>query len=231
MALLPNLKKLSVNICVLANILLLLTTVSVAEAKFKCHSKIDMAFLLDSSGSITRQQFEIAKKFAADLVKHFDISKEKTNVAVATYSQYARTTRTFENHASQKLVLKAIRGLSYEGAASRLDLGFDLVRSTLFDTQKGARPTNKAVKRVAVFITDGYSTRGVEFTRDNAATLTRTKGVKLFSVGISDRIDKAELDALASKPYNTHQLVIQTPGNPFNKYQVQRFAKQICRCE
>lgn len=88
-----------------------------------------------------------------------------------------------------------------------------------------------AVKRVAVFMTDGYSTRGVEFTRDNAATLTRTKGVKLFSVGISDRIDKAELDALASKPYNTHQLVIQTPGNPFNRYQVQRFAKQICRCE
>ena len=122
---------------------LITSSVSLAEAKFKCHSKIDMVFLLDSSGSITRQQFEIAKKFSADLVKHFDISKEKTNVAVATYSQYAHTTRTFENHASQELALKAIWGLSYEGAASRLDLGLDLVKSTLFDTQKGARPTNK----------------------------------------------------------------------------------------
>lgn len=76
-----------------------------------------------------------------------------------------------------------------------------------------------------MFITDGFSTRGVEFTRKSADTLTR-KGIKLFSVGISNHIDKDELDLLASKP--SHQLILDFPGKPFTKEQVERFAKEIC---
>lgn len=86
------------------------------------------------------------------------------------------------------------------------------------------------VKKVAVFLTDGYSTRGVEFTRDSAATLT-AKGVKLFSVAISDDVDQAELDELASKPRKTHQLITALPEKSFSKEQVERFAKQICKNE
>lgn len=86
------------------------------------------------------------------------------------------------------------------------------------------------VKKVAVFITDGYSTRGVEFTSDNAAMLKR-KGVELFSVGISNRINKKELDVLASEPRKTHQLYMTTNlgGNSFTKEQVQNLAKEICK--
>ena len=40
-----------------------------------------MVILLDSSASITRDQFAASKKFATDLVKYFKISKERTNVA------------------------------------------------------------------------------------------------------------------------------------------------------
>ena len=81
-----------------------------------------------------------------------------------------------------------------------------------------------------MFITDGYSTRGVIFTRDNVATLKR-KGVKLFSVGISDHVDKAELDELASKPRKSHQLMVELAGKNFTKKQIQDFAKQICKNE
>ena len=102
-----------------------------------------MVILLDSSGSITRKQFRMEKKFASDLIKHFEISKEKTNVALAAFSQYTRTTRTFQNDVSEELVSKAIGKLRYEGAASRLDLGFDVVKFSLFNTENGARVTNK----------------------------------------------------------------------------------------
>ena len=84
------------------------------------------------------------------------------------------------------------------------------------------------MKKVAVFVTDGFSTRGVEFTRASADTLTR-EGVNLFSVGISDHVDKDELDELASKPRASHQLIIDTAGKFFTKEQVQRFAKEICK--
>ena len=102
-----------------------------------------MGILLDSSASISKQQFQIVKKFAADLVKHFDISKDKTNVAVASFSQYAHSARTFKDKVSQESVLKAIDEVNYEGAASRLDIGFDVLQFKLFDTQNGVRDSNK----------------------------------------------------------------------------------------
>lgn len=108
-----------------------------------CHNKVDMVFLLDGSGSVTMDQFKIAKKFVTDLVKHFDISKEKTNVAVASYSQYVHTARTFNDDASRESVLKVVDELRYEGAASRLDFGFDLLEFKLFDTKTGARTSDK----------------------------------------------------------------------------------------
>ena len=103
-----------------------------------------MVILLDGSGSVTADQFKIAKKFAADLVKHFDISKVRTNVAVASYSQYVKTGRTFHDDASQEAILKAIDGIHYEGAASRLDLAFGLVQFGLFDGKQGARISDKS---------------------------------------------------------------------------------------
>ena len=111
--------------------------------QFKCHNKVDLVILLDGSGSVTVDQFEVAKRFSSDLIKHFDISKVKTNVAVGSYSQYVQTGRTFRDDASQQAVLKAIDGIRYEGAASRLDLAFGLVGFGFFDSKQGARTKDK----------------------------------------------------------------------------------------
>ena len=81
-----------------------------------------------------------------------------------------------------------------------------------------------------MFLTDGRSTRGVEFTRASTRTLTRG-GINLFSVGISSHVDEAELDELSSKPRGSHQLHIETPGKFFTKDQVEHFAKEICKHE
>ena len=62
--------------------------VPLTKAVFRCHRKIDMVILLDSSASTTRDQFADSKRFASDLVKHFEISKDKTNVAAVSFSQY-----------------------------------------------------------------------------------------------------------------------------------------------
>ena len=119
-------------------------TVSLAKMEqFMCHNKIDMVVLVDGSGSVTMDQFKIGKKFVADLVKHFDISKEKTNVAMVSYSQYTYTGRTFNDKTSPESVLKAVDKLPYEGAASRFDFGMDRVESEFFNTKSGARTNSK----------------------------------------------------------------------------------------
>ena len=81
-----------------------------------------------------------------------------------------------------------------------------------------------------MFVTDGKSTRGVEFTRQSADSLIE-RGITLFSVAISDHVDEDELNELASTPRKSHRLVIDTPGKFFTKEQVERFAKEICKID
>ena len=89
------------------------------------------------------------------------------------------------------------------------------------------------VKRVVVTVTDGFSSRGVEITKELTDRL-KTNGVKLFAVGTPDRqhrLYKAELDELSSKPSKTHQLIVDLNKNSFTKDQVEQFAKKICKTE
>ena len=50
----------------------------------------------------------------------------------------------------------------------------------------------KGVKKVLVVLTDGFSSLGIEVTRDLTERL-KNKGVEFFSVGISGRVYKDEL--------------------------------------
>ena len=81
-----------------------------------------------------------------------------------------------------------------------------------------------------VALTDGFSSRGIEITKELTERLKRI-GVQLYSVGTSDKINKAELDELASKPTLKHQLIIDLRKYQTTKDQVEQFAKEICESE
>lgn len=98
-----------------------------------------MAILLDSSASVPEEVYEKTKKFAADLVKHFNISRDKGNVAVVSYSQYVHAWRRFNDKVSAESILKAIDGASYEGSTTRLDFALEFIQYKLFNKAQGAR--------------------------------------------------------------------------------------------
>ena len=102
-----------------------------------------MAIMLDSSASVTQEEFAKIKRFASDLAKHFKISKDKTHVAAFTFSQYVHTGRDFNDEPSMDSVLKAIEGLPYEGSATRLDFALEKVLGQTFTKDGGARDPDK----------------------------------------------------------------------------------------
>ena len=118
------------------------------ESEFKCHNKIDMAILLDSSASLSEKVFEATKSFASDLVKHFEISKDKVKMAVVSYSQYVHIQRRFCDEPSQEAVLKAIDGICYEGSFTRLDSALDVVHYKIFKKEGGARSCDKGKRKI-----------------------------------------------------------------------------------
>lgn len=186
-----------------------------------------MALLLDGSASITKKQFAKSKKFVADLVKHFELSKDKTNVAALTFSRYTRVGRHLNDDSSKEAVLKAIDGLTYEGSITRLDSALRLLSREIFRRSPGARFHDKGVKKVVVVVTDGLSSRGIEITRWLTKPL-KNNGVKFFSVGIANRVNRDELNEVTSQPIETHQLIRDISKRSFTKWQVDTFAREIC---
>jgi len=202
----------------------------VTKAEFKCHNKIDMVILLDSSASLPEKVFDATKTFASDLVKHFDISKDKVKMAVVSYSQYVHIQRRFCDEPTQESVLKAIDGTCYEGSFTRIDSALNVVHDKIFKKEGGARSCDKDVKKVLVAITDGFSSLGIDFTKKLADNLKKTD-VKVFSVGTSDRVYKAEVDELSSEPNKSHELLKDLAKGSFSKDEVEKFAKEICKHE
>lgn len=104
---------------------------------------MDLAVLLDSSASVTEHKFALFKEFVADLMKHFEISKEMTNVAALSFSQYVYPGRKFNEDSSRDSILKAIKGLRYEGSFTRLDIALQKLQDVTFRKAQGARSDDK----------------------------------------------------------------------------------------
>ncbi|KAJ7381074.1 structural constituent of cuticle [Desmophyllum pertusum] len=54
--------------------------------KFVCKAVADVAFIVDSSGSIGRRNWVKMLQFLKDMVKAFNVGPDKTHIAVVAYS-------------------------------------------------------------------------------------------------------------------------------------------------
>lgn len=122
---------------------------------------MELGFLVDRSGSISRQNFDKVKSFIIKVVAGFDVSKEGTHVGIITYSSEAKTILSFHQFDNPNFDFKKINdtirdGLAYpSGGITRIDLALEKADKELFsDTTRyrsfvpkvtyteGCRPTN-----------------------------------------------------------------------------------------
>ena len=76
-------------------------------------SGIDMAFVMDGSGSVGRNNFETAKTFVQEVVKGFVIGPDNSRVAVIQYSSNPVVEFTFTEHTTDTALESAIRAIRY----------------------------------------------------------------------------------------------------------------------
>ena len=58
--------------------------------KIDCDGRADIIFAMDVSGSIRRERFPMIQTFVQGIVDQFEVSRGKTRVGVATWSDDAR---------------------------------------------------------------------------------------------------------------------------------------------
>ena len=74
---------------------------------------IDLAFILDSSGSVGQRNFDLEKQLVSDIVDRFSIGSNATQVAVISYSGFARINFRLDNFTTRQAVQQAVDAVEY----------------------------------------------------------------------------------------------------------------------
>lgn len=157
---------------------------------------MDVAFLVDSSGSISFRNFRKVKNFVVELASKFDISPGGSRAAVVVYSTRATTRIRFTDHSTYGSFANAVQRLRHERGYTRIDLA---LQRAYFDVFGPRGKPRFLVPKIAFVLTDGEQTRaGNELSLEVVSDRLKKKGVRIISIGIGKRVNKNQLTVIAS---------------------------------
>ncbi|XP_029769686.1 collagen alpha-6(VI) chain-like, partial [Terrapene carolina triunguis] len=150
----------------------------------------DIMFLVDSSGSIGRENFLKMKNFMRELVNKSDISTDRVQVGVVQFSDRQKEEFQLDRYSSKSDIFSAIARMSLIGENTLTGGALTFV-ADYFKPPKGARP---AVKKILILITDGEAQDEVK----GPAKTLRDQGVIIYSVGVFNA-NKTQLEEISGK--------------------------------
>ena len=107
-----------------------------------CTRPIDLGIWLDSSGSLSRDDYQRSKDFVTDLLGRFDISQDGTHVSVGTFSnriEYFPLDRTYDANR----ITTAVQRLPRFDSWTFTDLALEAWGKQIFTAQGGVRPVEQ----------------------------------------------------------------------------------------
>ncbi|XP_042201325.1 von Willebrand factor A domain-containing protein 2-like [Callorhinchus milii] len=158
-----------------------------------CFSKsLDLVFAVDASNNVGRQNFRYIKGFVRNVISHFDIDRELTQVGMVIYSDKPRTLFNLDAFDSEGKMKRAINSAPFLHGNALTGKALQYILEDTLSIQRGVRP---GVQKVVVLITNGQST-------DNAlagAEHLRQNGIIIIAVGVGNA-QSASLLRIAGNP-------------------------------
>ena len=114
----------------------------------ECRPVVDIAFIIDSSGSIGRTNWERMKRFLKALISKLDVSPSATHVAAVAYSNNANVEMRFNNVQNTNEVIRILDDMRWQRGFTYTDKALLLADSDLFQTANGMRPN---IAKVNIF--------------------------------------------------------------------------------
>ena len=106
----------------------------------ECRSVVDIAFIIDSSGSIGRRNWERMKRFLKAMVSRLDVSNSATHVAAIAYSTNPIVEMRFWNTQGTEEVNRVFDRMLWQRGYTYTDKALQLADRDLFKTGNGMRP-------------------------------------------------------------------------------------------
>ena len=138
----------------------------------------DVIFVLDSSVSQTKEQFDKQLDFVKSFVMNVEISYEKFQIAVITFSTEANSEIQFYPYFSKEFLLNKIRGIKFRPGATFTNKGLKLAMEMSRDSE---RRQGMATLTYVFVLTDGMSNKRSE-TKIEASKL-KNSGIKVIAIG------------------------------------------------
>ena len=114
----------------------------------------DIVFVVDTSGSITVNDFNFMKSFLSQLVSRLDIGNGTTRVGLVTYATTVNTIFYLNFYSSVYSVKSAIAQLSHTSGGTNTAAALAHVRMSMLTSATGDRSN---VTNVVIVLTDGRS--------------------------------------------------------------------------
>ncbi|KAL9981494.1 hypothetical protein ACROYT_G010201 [Oculina patagonica] len=163
-----------------------------------CAAKVELAFLIDGSGSIDKSGLEnfrrtlsVVKKIASG----FEVSTYGVHVGVIVFSTGPRVVSGLnKHHYDRSSVLEAIAGIRYPGGRRNIGVALDFARNKLYHESD-----RHGLPKMLIIFTRGGSQDPIAA----AAQRLRDSGVTIFSVGVGN-YDIQQLRVMATDPDSKH---------------------------
>ncbi|KAK2170566.1 hypothetical protein LSH36_2g14112 [Paralvinella palmiformis] len=171
-------------------------------------TKIDVVFLLDSSGSVTYGDWSLAKEFIKRTVRSMDMTVGHVRVAVIEFSTQAYLRVKLGKFSDYNTLDNEIDGMPHVNQRTNVSGAIRMAYRDVFNVIN----SRSEAKKVIVLVTDGQSNTDTHLTRyeANAAKLL---GIRIFTVGIGKVISIDRLKDLASRPYYYFVKIVNDYGD------------------
>ena len=111
---------------------------------------LDLVFALDSSTSLSPQDFEVAKQFVRSIVDSFQIGPAKTQVGLLKFSTTVNGEFMLNQYSTSGAIKKAIDGVQYKSGGTHTDEAIAYAVNNMFTPAGGARSGSSKVHTVLI---------------------------------------------------------------------------------
>ncbi|KAK0040460.1 collagen alpha-1(XII) chain, partial [Biomphalaria pfeifferi] len=162
----------------------------------RCNAIADILIVVDASSSIGRTNYNKVLSTMANIAGSFNLGPDKVRFSCVVFSDRASLWFKLSDYNTIQDVQKAILKIPYYGGVTYTDKALSLISTNnLFGSAAGGRAN---APDIVILCTDGQSTNPIK-TRTSANRL-KDQGVKLFSIGITNNVNEAELRGVSSGP-------------------------------
>ncbi|XP_041119899.1 collagen alpha-3(VI) chain-like isoform X6 [Polyodon spathula] len=158
----------------------------------------DIIFLVDSSWSIGKENFQYVREFLYNVVKALNKGHDEFNFAIVQYSGSPKTEFQLNTYTDKQDILFHIWSMPYRGGGTRTGLGLEYLIKNHLTEAAGSR-ASEGVPQIIVVLTDGRSQDDVI----PPSSILKMADVDMFAVGVQHAVEW-ELKEIASKPLETH---------------------------